>query len=74
MSDFNNIKELAQVYLQDADLEPLEKAYKFAEKIHADQMHRDFHRPTCVPRGNFVDQEWAANALSEFLECFVAND
>ena len=39
MSDFNTIKELARSYLQDKDLEPLEKAYKFADKVHADQMH-----------------------------------
>jgi guanosine-3',5'-bis(diphosphate) 3'-pyrophosphohydrolase len=39
MSDFNTIKELARSYLQDKDLEPLEKAYKFADKAHADQMH-----------------------------------
>ena len=39
MSDFNTIKELARSYLQDKDLEPLEKAYKFADKIHADQVH-----------------------------------
>jgi GTP pyrophosphokinase len=39
MTDFNNIKELAQSYLHDVDLEPLEKAYKFAENIHADQVH-----------------------------------
>ena len=39
MSDFNTIKELARSYLQDKDLEPLEKAYKFADKAHADQVH-----------------------------------
>ncbi len=39
MSDFNTIKELARSYLQDKDLEPLEKAYKFADKVHADQVH-----------------------------------
>jgi GTP pyrophosphokinase len=39
MQEFNTIKEVAQSYLHDVDLEPLEKAYKFAEKIHADQVH-----------------------------------
>ncbi|MDX2434817.1 MAG: bifunctional (p)ppGpp synthetase/guanosine-3',5'-bis(diphosphate) 3'-pyrophosphohydrolase [Desulfobacterales bacterium] len=39
MSDFNTIKELARSYLQDKDLAPLEKAYKFADKVHADQVH-----------------------------------
>ncbi|UCD65503.1 MAG: bifunctional (p)ppGpp synthetase/guanosine-3',5'-bis(diphosphate) 3'-pyrophosphohydrolase [Deltaproteobacteria bacterium] len=39
MSSFNSIKELAQGYLLDVDLEPLEKAYIFAEKTHADQAH-----------------------------------
>jgi guanosine-3',5'-bis(diphosphate) 3'-pyrophosphohydrolase len=39
MPQFSTIKELAQSYLLDADLEPLEKAYKFVEKVHADQVH-----------------------------------
>ena len=39
MPDFNAIKEAAQGYLQGVDLEPLEKAYLFAEKVHGDQMH-----------------------------------
>jgi GTP pyrophosphokinase len=48
MSSFNNIKELAQGYLQDVDLESLEKAYKFAEKIHADQAHPTSGEPYIV--------------------------
>ena len=48
MSSFNNIKELAQGYLQDVDLESLEKAYKFAEKIHADQIHPTSGEPYIV--------------------------
>jgi GTP pyrophosphokinase len=39
MPQFSTIKELAQSYLLDVDLEPLEKAYKFVEKMHADQVH-----------------------------------
>lgn len=39
MLSFNDIKVLAQGYLHEADLEPLEKAYRFAEKVHADQVH-----------------------------------
>jgi len=39
MLSFNNIKDLAQGYLHDVALAPLEKAYHFAEKVHADQMH-----------------------------------
>jgi GTP pyrophosphokinase len=39
MPDFNTIQNLAQGYLHDVDLEPLEKAYHFAEKVHADQVH-----------------------------------
>lgn len=39
MLSFNNIKDLAQGYLHDVDLAPLEKAYHFAEKVHAGQMH-----------------------------------
>jgi GTP pyrophosphokinase len=39
MTDFSAIKEAAQKYLLDLDLEPLEKAYHFAEKVHADQVH-----------------------------------
>lgn len=39
MLSFNNIKDLAQGYLHDVDLAPLEKAYHFAEKAHAGQMH-----------------------------------
>jgi GTP pyrophosphokinase len=39
MTDFNAIKEAAQNYLQDVNLEPLEKAYLFAEKVHTDQVH-----------------------------------
>jgi guanosine-3',5'-bis(diphosphate) 3'-pyrophosphohydrolase len=39
MTDFNSIKEAAQSYLQGVDLEPLEKAYHFAEKVHGEQVH-----------------------------------
>ena len=39
MPSFNDIKELAADYLHDVDLEPLEKAYHFAGKVHADQVH-----------------------------------
>jgi GTP pyrophosphokinase len=39
MTSFNQINELAQGYLDGADLEPLEKAYRFAEEVHGDQMH-----------------------------------
>jgi GTP pyrophosphokinase len=48
MSDFNTIKELALGYLQEKDLEPLEKAYKFAEMIHADQVHPTSGEPYIV--------------------------
>ena len=49
MSRFNNtIKELALGYLQEKDLEPLEKAYKFADKIHADQVHPTSGEPYIV--------------------------
>ena len=39
MSDFDKIKEFARSYLQDEDIESLEKAYKFADKIHTDHVH-----------------------------------
>jgi GTP pyrophosphokinase len=39
MLSYNDIKDLAQGYLHDVDLEPLEKAYYFAEKVHAGQVH-----------------------------------
>ena len=39
MLSFNTIKELAQAYLPEAELKTLEKAYTFAEKVHADQVH-----------------------------------
>jgi len=39
MPSFEDIKELARGYLHEVDLEPLEKAYHFAEKVHADQVH-----------------------------------
>jgi GTP pyrophosphokinase len=48
MSDFNTIKELALGYLQEKDLEPLEKAYKFADMIHADQVHPTSGEPYIV--------------------------
>ena len=48
MSDFNTIKELALDYLQEKDIEPLEKAYKFAEMIHADQVHPTSGEPYIV--------------------------
>ena len=39
MSELNEIKKLAESYLHGVDLEPLEKAYLFAAKVHADQIH-----------------------------------
>jgi GTP pyrophosphokinase len=39
MLSYNDIEDLAQGYLHDVDLEPLEKAYYFAEKVHAGQVH-----------------------------------
>jgi GTP pyrophosphokinase len=39
MISYNNIKELAQEYLNEVDITTLEKAYRFAEKIHAEQVH-----------------------------------
>jgi len=39
MPSFDEIKKLAASYLRKEDLEFLEKAYHFAEKIHADQVH-----------------------------------
>ena len=39
MTGFDNIKELAQKYLNEVDIKSLEKAYRFAEKVHADQVH-----------------------------------
>ncbi len=48
MPDFNTIKEQAQAYLHDVDLEPLEKAYHFAEKVHADQVHPTSGEPYIV--------------------------
>jgi guanosine-3',5'-bis(diphosphate) 3'-pyrophosphohydrolase len=39
MTDFTAIKEAAQNYLHDVDLKPLEKAYRFAEKVHEGQVH-----------------------------------
>src|SRR5210317_357166 len=48
MSDFNTIKELALGYLQEKDIEPLEKAYKFVEMIHADQVHPTSGEPYIV--------------------------
>ncbi|KPJ99816.1 MAG: GTP pyrophosphokinase [Desulfobacterales bacterium SG8_35] len=48
MPGFNDIKQLAQGYLHDVDLEPLEKAYHFAEKVHADQVHPTSGEPYIV--------------------------
>ncbi len=48
MPDFNDIKELARGYLPDSDLEPLEKAYHFAEKVHADKVHPTSGEPYIV--------------------------
>ena len=48
MQEFKTIKELAQGYLLDVDIEPLEKAYKFAEEVHADQVHPTSGEPYIV--------------------------
>jgi guanosine-3',5'-bis(diphosphate) 3'-pyrophosphohydrolase len=48
MLTFNDIKELARGYLPDRDLEVLEKAYLFAEKVHADQVHPTSEEPYIV--------------------------
>jgi len=48
MPDFNRIKELAQGYLHEEDLKPLEKAYHFAEKVHADQVHPTSREPYII--------------------------
>ena len=48
MPDFNRIKELAQGYLHEEDLQPLEKAYHFAEKVHADQVHPTSREPYII--------------------------
>ena len=39
MPAFDDIKKLAANYLREEDLEPLEKAYHFAAKVHMDQVH-----------------------------------
>ena len=39
MSDINKIKDLALSYLQDEDIDSLEEAYRFADKIHTDHVH-----------------------------------
>jgi len=57
MSDINNIKELARSYLQDEDIETLEKAYTFAEEIHTDHVHPTSGEP-------FIDH---ALAVTEIL-------
>jgi GTP pyrophosphokinase len=48
MPGFDDIKELAEDYLHGVDLEPLEKAYHFAAKVHADQMHPTSGEPYIV--------------------------
>ncbi|MBW2484505.1 MAG: bifunctional (p)ppGpp synthetase/guanosine-3',5'-bis(diphosphate) 3'-pyrophosphohydrolase, partial [Deltaproteobacteria bacterium] len=48
MPGFDAIKELAEGYLHGVDLEPLEKAYHFAAKVHADQMHPTSGEPYIV--------------------------
>ena len=48
MPGFEDIKELAEGYLHGVDLEPLEKAYHFAAKVHADQMHPTSGEPYIV--------------------------
>ncbi len=45
MTSFSDIQELAGSYLNGADLEPLEKAYRFAEKVHGDQVHQTSGEP-----------------------------
>ena len=57
MSDLNTIKERARSYLQDTDIESLEKAYEFAEKIHTDHVHPTSGEP-------FIDH---ALAVAEIL-------
>ena len=39
MAEFAAIHNLAREYLQDTDLKPLEKAYRFADKVHTDHVH-----------------------------------
>ena len=48
MPSFDDIKELAAGYLHGVDLEPLGKAYHFAAKVHADQVHPTSGEPYIV--------------------------
>jgi GTP diphosphokinase / guanosine-3',5'-bis(diphosphate) 3'-diphosphatase len=48
MPDFTEIKKLAESYLHEVDLEPLEKAYLFAAKVHADQVHPTSGEPYII--------------------------
>ncbi|MDX1776240.1 MAG: bifunctional (p)ppGpp synthetase/guanosine-3',5'-bis(diphosphate) 3'-pyrophosphohydrolase [Desulfobulbales bacterium] len=48
MTDYNTIENIARGYLHGVDLEPLEKAYHFAEKVHADQIHPTSGEPYLV--------------------------
>lgn len=48
MPDFNEIKKLAESYLHGVDLAPLEKAYLFAAKVHADQVHPTSGEPYII--------------------------
>ena len=48
MPGFDDIKKLAAGYLREEDLPPLEKAYHFAAKVHADQVHPTSGEPYIV--------------------------
>jgi len=48
MPDFNEIKKLAESYLHGVDLAPLENAYLFAAKVHADQVHPTSGEPYII--------------------------
>jgi len=48
MVSFEEIKKLAAGYLGEGDIEILEKAYQFAAKIHADQVHPTSGEPYIV--------------------------
>ena len=48
MTAFEAIKKLAASYLREEDLVPLEKAFHFAVKVHADQIHPTSGEPYIV--------------------------
>jgi GTP pyrophosphokinase len=48
MISYDNIKELAQEHLNEVDIKTLGKAYRFAEKVHADQVHPTSGEPYIV--------------------------